>query len=327
MTQAANIEVTEQGRGEPRLWIFREEKSVKTRIVAGLMCLIAAVFGQEPLTNDSVMKMVKAGLAEEVVTSMVKTQPAKYTLGPDQLIALKAAGVPDKVVAAMVEKSAGTPTVGVQVGVPLHPTGATPGVGNVAVGDPNDPMTPHDSGIYLMTQGRDGSRSMVMLEQAAYQGSKTGGVFMAGMTYGIKKAKIKAIIPGPRSSIRSSDRNPVFYFYFEDKAAGLGKSGFGASAISNPNQFALVRLEVKKSNRETITGEVGAFGASSGTHEKSMTPFKSERVRAGLYRVVPAGPMEVGEYCFLASTASAGGMSAGAAGAVQMFDFAVGSDQ
>ncbi len=68
------------------------------------LCVVSA---QEPLTNDSVVKMVKAGLSEDVIVSMVKTQPAKYTLTPEQLITLKSAGVPDRVVAAMVEKGAG----------------------------------------------------------------------------------------------------------------------------------------------------------------------------------------------------------------------------
>lgn len=70
--------------------------------------------------------------------------------------------------------------------------------------------------------------------------------------------------------------------------------------MSNPSQFALVKLEIKKSNRETIIGELGALGASLGTHEKSMTPFKSERVRTGLYKVTFPGPLEEGEYCFIA---------------------------
>src|SRR5689334_15454633 len=165
-----------------------------------LLFAVADSFGsvraQEPLTNESVVKMVKAGLSEDVVVSMVKTQPAKYNLSPDQLISLKAAGIPDKVVAAMVEKNAGVS--------PPTASGATPSAGTVAVGDPDDPMTPHDSGIYLYSRGRGGEYKLTVLEQAAYQGSKTGGIFSSAMTYGIKKAKMKAVIPGQRASIRTA---------------------------------------------------------------------------------------------------------------------------
>lgn len=281
---------------------------------------LSSAWAQEPLTNDSVVKMVKAGLSEDVIVSMVKTQLAKYTLTPDQLIILKGTGVPDRVVAAMVEKNSGassTPLGGAGA------SGATLAAGTVAAGDPNDPMAPHDSGIYLYSKDKNGENKLTVLEQAAYQGSKTGGMLASSFTYGIKKAKMKAVIPGQRASIRTGEAQPVFYFYFEDKASGLGKGGFGAGSVSNPNQFALVKLEVTKSSRETIIGEFGMMGASSGTHQKSMVTFKSERLRPGLYKVNPTVSMEPGEYCFLVSQVNMGAMGAGASGAAQIFDFAV----
>lgn len=295
--------------------------SRKSRVpgVVAILCL-AVASAQEPLTNDSVIKMVKAGLSEDVIVSMVKSQPAKYALTPDQLISLKSAGVPDKVVAAMIERNAGG---GVGAAIAPQASGATPAAGTVATGDPNDPMSPHDSGIYLYAKDRNGEYKLTVLEQAAYQGSKTGGVFTSALTYGLKKAKMKAVIPGQHASIRTPESQPVFFFYFEDKAAGLGKGGFGAGSVSNPNQFALVKLDVTKSSRETIIGEFGALGASSGTHQKSMVTFKSERLRSGMYKVVANGPMEAGEYCFLVSQVNMGAFGAGASGAAQIFDFGV----
>jgi hypothetical protein len=168
-------------------------------------------------------------------------------------------------------------------------------------------MAPHDSGIYLYAKDRNGEYKLTVLEQATYQGTKAGMLGFV-LTSGIKKSKTKAVIPGQHASIRSSESEPVFYFYFEDKAVGLGKGG-----SSNPNQFALVKLEVTKSSRETVIAEMGLIGGmSTGADEKSMTGFRSERLRPGLYKVVPNKPMEPGEYCFLSS-----------AGASQIFDFAV----
>ncbi len=57
------------------------------------------------LTNDSIVKLVKAGLGTDMITNMVNTQPGKYSLGADDIIALKQAGVPEKIIAAMLEKS------------------------------------------------------------------------------------------------------------------------------------------------------------------------------------------------------------------------------
>lgn len=298
-------------------------------------------WSQEILTNDSVLKMVKAGLAESVIVTMIQQQPGNYSLKVDDLIALKQAGVSEKVMGAMAARAtAGTgsgasaPPVQPGQAVPVAPgvvvaypgggtpSGATPGSG-VGAGDPNDPMAPHDSGIWVMMEGRDGKKEMVILERAAYQGAKTGGMFTSALTYGIKKMKIRAVIPGAKANIRVGDSNPTFYFYFEDKAAGLGKGMFGSGSVSNPNQFALVKLEEKDKNRQTIIGEAGAFGASSGTHEKSMIQFKSERIRAGLYRVRPLTPMADGEYCFLASTPIVGATGAGASTAIDLYDFAI----
>src|SRR5438270_9810821 len=75
------------------------------------------------LTNEAVLKMLKAGLSEDVVVGAVNASPGKYSTAPDDLIALKTAGVPDKVVSAMVSKglpSKRTVTVVARPEVRLH---------------------------------------------------------------------------------------------------------------------------------------------------------------------------------------------------------------
>ena len=171
---------------------------------------------------------------------------------------------------------------------------------------------------------------MILLERAAYQGAKTGGMLASAMTYGIKKAKTKAVIPGPHASLRVPDSSPVFYFYFDDKQAGLGKSSFMIGNLSNPNQFVLLKLEVKRSDRETIIGQYSALGMSSGSDSNAMIPFKSERIRAGLYKVSMDG-LKAGEYCFLASngmatTGMAAAYGVGTVGSADIFDFGVSID-
>lgn len=69
--------------------------------------------GQSALTNDSIIKMLRAGLGEDVIVSTVKAQPAKYSTGVDDLIALKGAGVTDRILAAMVERMASGSSYGV----------------------------------------------------------------------------------------------------------------------------------------------------------------------------------------------------------------------
>lgn len=60
------------------------------------------------LTNEAVLKLVKGGLSEDVVVKMIEGQPAKFSLLPDDLLALKRAGASDRVIAAMLDKNSGS---------------------------------------------------------------------------------------------------------------------------------------------------------------------------------------------------------------------------
>jgi hypothetical protein len=62
--------------------------------------------GAQPLTNDSIVKLVKAGLGGDTIISIVNTQPGEYSMGADDIIALKRAGVSEKVITAMLRRSA-----------------------------------------------------------------------------------------------------------------------------------------------------------------------------------------------------------------------------
>ena len=309
----------------------------------------ATAQNQEGLTTDGVARMVEAGLSDDVILARLHKENKAFDLSADDMIRLKKAKVSDAVLQAMIDpkaelKPAPTAVAPVpqpatiqvpSIQIPVIPaiatanrSGATPAPGASAAGDPNDPLAPHDSGIYVYTNDREGKPQMIVLERASYQGSKTGGMLQSAMTYGISKAKTKAVIPGAHAGIRISDPAPVFYFYFDDKQAGLGKTTyFGSNNVSNPNQFSLLRLEVTKQNRETTVGQFSALGGSSGTDSKSMVQFKSERIRPGLYKVTVES-IKAGEYCFLASsgmvgTGMAGAYGAGMTAAADIFDFGV----
>jgi hypothetical protein len=294
------------------------------------------------LTVDQVIAMVRAGLSDDVIITKLHKEDHAFDLESDDLIRLKAANVSDAVVKVMLDPTATpapvaappqqvvmAPGIAGLMGVTgARASGATPTPGSNVSGDPNDPMTPHDSGIYLYTKDRSGKPTMIVLERAAYTGAKTGGMLGSALTYGIKKVKTKAVIAGQKSSIRVAETSPVFYFYFDDKQAGLGKTYFGVGNLSNPNQFALLKLEVKGTGRETVIGAYSSLGSSSGEDTKAMVQFKSERLRPGLYKVT-VGTMAEGEYCFMSSgggtvaTGPYGGMATTNTNGTDIFDFGV----
>jgi hypothetical protein len=75
--------------------------------VVALVCA-SAVFAQQVLDDEAVIKLIKAGVSKNIVLSVVKSQPGRYSLTANDVISLKNAGVPDEIVAAMIEKQAVT---------------------------------------------------------------------------------------------------------------------------------------------------------------------------------------------------------------------------
>jgi len=286
----------------------------------------------QTLTVDGVVSMVKAGLSDDIIIARLRKENKPFDLSSDDMIRLKQSNVSDAVLKVMLDPKAeiSTPQAAPAMAQPVtsgmmagSSSGATPANAEAQSGDPNDPMVPHDSGIYLYTKDRDGKPALVVLERASYQGAKSGGMFATAMTYGAKKAKTKAVLNGPHANIQAKEASPVFYFYFDDKPAGLGKTYFGSNAVSNPNQFALLKLDVKKASRETVIGTFSMWGSSSGSNSGSMIPFQAERIRTGLYKV-SIDKLEAGEYCFASAgqTTSAGPYAA-TTGSQDIFDFGV----
>jgi S1-C subfamily serine protease len=82
---------------------------VRKNIFAILFLAICPLlFAQQALNNDSVIKLVKAGLSEDLIVSTINAQAGTYDTSTDGIIALKTAGISDKVVAAIVARAAGS---------------------------------------------------------------------------------------------------------------------------------------------------------------------------------------------------------------------------
>jgi len=195
--------------------------------------------------------------------------------------------------------------------------GESTGAAASSQADPNDPLQPHDPGIYWLAT-KNGNREMVSLEPSVYSQGKTGSLFTSAMTYGLARSKWKAVVRSPRAVLRIKENQPQFWFYFEVTSHTLSYSGFFAPA-SSPNEFILARMEQKKNERELVVAEMGASGMSVGTRAEDTVPIQFEKVAPGVYKVVPGRPLGPGEYCFFYGGTS---MAWGAGGA-KLFDFGI----
>jgi hypothetical protein len=257
----------------------------------------------DEITNADVVKMVKGGLGEAVVIAALRgPKKTRFDLSPDGLVALKAAGVSDAIIAVMLDPSA-APSAGTSLATATS-TYPSP--------DPNDPMAPHDAGIYIdLGTGRP---RLVALEPTTFKQGKSGGWLGSALTMGIKKMKWKAVVRSPRAAQRTRNTSPPFYFYF-DKKSSID------AATTNPSEFVLARMKAMSDSRELIVGEAGAFGASSGTRNKDTVEFSAERLAPGIFRVTPAEVLDPGEYCFFMASGSSNPSQAGGSG--HLFDFGV----
>lgn len=259
--------------------------------------------GDEVLTNESVVTMLKAGLSPNIVSMKIKASKTKFDVTTNELIRLKREQVPDEIINAMVEASS---TQSAKI--------AVTGAGDATrAADPNDPLAPHDAGIYLYEE-KDGKRVMVQLEPTISKQSKAGGFLASAVTYGIAKTKVKAALSSSNARLQLDNSKPVFYFYFEVKNSGLSSSNYYATS---PNEFALVKFEVKKSSREVVISQANIFSAESGTLDKYTRAFDYEKIAPGVFKVTIRENLDNGEYGFYF------GGGAGAGYGAKIFDFGI----
>jgi len=59
---------------------------------------------EAPLTNASIIKLVRAGFKEKTLIAIIHSRPAHFDLSPDRLIELKRGGVSERVILAMLAR-------------------------------------------------------------------------------------------------------------------------------------------------------------------------------------------------------------------------------
>ena len=117
-------------------------------IIAVSACFISGNASAETLDNNSVVTMTKAGLGEATVIAKINGSANTFDLSTAQLITLKRQGLSDAVIAAMLETSN-------KARVSTNASGAS--------NSPN-PMDPHASGIYVLSDWTEKAQMVRTLE-------------------------------------------------------------------------------------------------------------------------------------------------------------------
>jgi hypothetical protein len=140
-----------------------------------LTLLSTVAFSQQPMTNDEVLKLVKAGMGDDLIVNMINARPGAYSLSADEMIVLKTGGVSDKVMSAMLLKTSG---------LSASPAPAASSAGPV-----------HEIGVYY---NKAGVWTEVEPEVINF---KSGGVLKSMATDGIIKGDTNGNIKGAHSKL------------------------------------------------------------------------------------------------------------------------------
>lgn len=264
----------------------------------------AALAQDETMTNQQVVELSKAGLNKNIIIGKIRSSKTNFDVSTDALISLKKEGVEDDIVAAMMEAKSGK-------------TMPSASGASAAASDPGDPASPRGHGIYLM-QEKEGRKVMTQLAPNVTAQTRTGGLFTSSLTYGIGKVKIKANLPGTAANLQIQQNRPVFYFYLDKSSGGLNTS---SGIPSTPNEFVLVKFNVRSDNREITIGKGNAFGAKGGLSDEYVMPFDAEDMGNGVFKITPRADLKNGEYGFYLTNSGSSNASSGVG--LKFFDFGV----
>lgn len=235
-----------------------------------LLLLAGTLSGQQTMNNDSVIKLIQAGLSEDLIISTINASPGNYDISVDGLVSLKGAGVSEKVLSAIITRSSGggSATVSPASNVATNPNAQTGGL----------PPGVDTVGVYYKDQ--TGMWQEVNTEVVNF---KTGGTLKNMGSLGVVKKDLNGKLKGTQS--RLALRIPVeFLFYLPE-----GQS---------PGEYQLLRMRVNKNEREfrSVTG--GVFNTSSGA-DRDMIDYTPMKFAPRVYTIMLDRSVNAGEYGFL----------------------------
>jgi hypothetical protein len=279
--------------------------------------------------------MVMAKLPKDLILAKIQTTHNEFDVTATGLVKLKKSKVPKDISEAMMASgNCASPLPPARAVAPENPReGATAKSPSREDHLPPLPKSrpprealpigkiPTEPGIYIYADERGGP-TFVELEPTVYSVGKTGGSPGTALSYGIAKTTSTAVVRGAQTSIGTSGRTAEFYFGFEQRSARLSNSNAGFASLTSPNEFQLLRFDVKTNGREVVVGAMNAYSSQTGTDDKANVAYTSTKLRPGLYRVIPNGGLRSGEYAFLGAAATPV-QGVGTAGAQRLFDFGV----
>ena len=222
------------------------------------------------IDNDTIIRMTRAGLDDNILIQTINLQPGHYDVTPDDLIALKNAGVSQRVIAAM--QAHGT-------GLDIRANKPAPGKDLTA-----QSMGLDEIGVYY--KSKDGEWIPLKIERVAF---KSGGTLKSLATHGIISRDMNGHIEGAKSPLKLPTGVEILIY---------------APQGTESTEYDFLRFREHSDSREfrTLTG--GVFHSQSGA-DRDEIEFHPKKIAPQMYTFTVPVDIEKGEYGVL-PPASAG---------------------
>jgi hypothetical protein len=238
-------------------------RMIKRLVAATFLIFCVLLAAQQTMNNDAIIKLVKAGLSDNLILSTISASPGSYDTSANALITLKAAGVSDKIIAAILTKNAGGSSDS-NASATTSSTGLPPGVDSV--------------GVYYRTPA--GTWEEISTEVVNF---KSGGALKHLASVGFIKGDLNGHIGGNRSHL--AIKMPASFIFYVPE----GRS---------PGEYQLLRLRVEINSRE-FRSFTGGIVHETGGAIRDNVDFESKKIAPRAYQVTLGADIGKGEYGFL----------------------------
>jgi hypothetical protein len=240
------------------------------------LVLCPVLLAQQALDNASVIKLVKAGLSEDLVVTTVNSSPGTYDTSAKGLIALKKAGATDKVIAAIVLKAAGATAAP----APAPTAGsATPAAPTITLAQGTLPDGVDTVGVYYL----DSTGSHWQEVPAEVVNFKSEGALKHYASAGLLKGEMSGLVGGNRSTL-TLKLPAKFVLYVPEGRA--------------PGEYQLIRLHENANSREFRAANGGIVHDAGGALRDVMD-YTPKKIAPRVYLIEMNEDFEKGEYGFL----------------------------
>jgi hypothetical protein len=253
---------------------------MRFRFLTSLLLLSSSLFAQETITNDSVIKMVKAGLSQDLIVTTINSSAGKFDTSTNALIALKRAGAGDKVIAAVVVKASGVSAAPAPAAVSMAPAPAAGSASAVPVSAGGLPAGVDSIGVYYFPGGNASAWQEVPAEVVNF---KAEGALKHYASAGLLKGEMTGMVGGNRSQLNLKLPASFILYVPEGRA---------------PGEYQLIHMRGNADSREFRAANGGIVHDAGGAL-RDVVDFTTKKLAPRVYLVELGEDYEKGEYGFL----------------------------